>query len=324
MREDAVNVALAAVHQAVVDLQETNLNGAAGLQSVKVRLNAALLAAKEKGASEHELLEAARVRSIEVEDAGAVGAAARRARKLRLLEKELRNKDQLEQERMDKERSEKERAARVAERLAARRVSGKGSDLPEPEDERTARVAQKVAARRAETKAGGGAKPDAVGACLAAVAPSMATAAAVAPTVLASTLGGGAAASQNGAGDALQQRQPRQAAMYGGLTAKGEAASLRGRSRSRGHQRSVADKKDDQQASRGLAGRLGAPSMADVPLYVLMGGSSGLLRGGMAALGPGSRTASDLSTGGGEVCYNFSIGKCMRWTCRFKHVRPGG
>lgn len=157
MHETAVSEALDEVRSAVSALQEASCNGLEGLQEAKGRLNAALVAAKQCGAGEQELLEAGRgPTTIEV-DGEAAGIDARKRRKMRQLEKEFLNKDRLEQDRLERERQDKERAARVAGRLAARRGGGKETGIAQEADaleqerldkERAARVAERLAARR--------------------------------------------------------------------------------------------------------------------------------------------------------------------------------
>lgn len=361
---DAVGQALAAVQVAVVELQEANFNGVEGLQEAKAKLNTALQEAKRKGASESELLEAGKAKTIEVDDSNATGAAARKARKLRQLSKEFANKDRLGQERLDKERVENERAARVAERLIMRRGGAaaekleqerveKGREEKEREEaERAARVAQAAAARRAKSKAVAEAK----------AGESDAEAQAALEE------GDSRLAPANSARGTARAQQPK----YGGMSTVKDAQG-RSRSRSRGRESGSASSAiaaavgsgplpvalpvpsavasaagEGVQSLSSLLGRPSPPpgsplseeaaasplareagaggrgptSMADVPLGVLMGGGSML--SGMAGTGGRMIGAGDLSTGGEAYCHNFSIGRCMRWNCRFKHAKPNG
>jgi len=90
----------------------------AELQAAKARLASAVVAAKTAGASEAALLEASKIKSIDVED----GATVRKLRKLRQLQK-------IEKERADKEQLEKDRTARVARIAAERRAKSMQEEL---------------------------------------------------------------------------------------------------------------------------------------------------------------------------------------------------
>merc|ERR1712137_126259 len=102
--------ALAEVRRLVAELQEVNFRTVEEFQNARAKLSSALQAAKQLGATEADLLEVGKAKTIEVDDASATGTLARRARKLRQFEKEQLKKQQL----LEKERFEQERAARVA------------------------------------------------------------------------------------------------------------------------------------------------------------------------------------------------------------------
>mmetsp|Transcript_6925 Transcript_6925/g.19508 ORF Transcript_6925/g.19508 Transcript_6925/m.19508 type:complete len:359 (-) Transcript_6925:62-1138(-) len=345
--------ALAAVRAAVAELQEANFDSIEGYSQAKANINAALQVAKEKGASAQELLDAGKPQAVDIDDAVSAGAATRKARKLRLLERQFANRDRLDKERQQKERQEQERAARVAERLALRRggpekeriererLERERKEAEREEAQRAERVAQKLAERRAKALAplvrsdSARASP--------AVRPPMGDRSASPPT---SSPAGGSGGGRFGGVAAPRASDP-------------EPASMRDRSRSRGRGPSSAlpagprprrgrgsdplppavapaesrpqRQQDLQQQS--LSALLGRPpcspddasspdgevsvskvSTADVPLSVMMGGSSAL-NANVVRIG-----ACDLSTGGEQVCFSFTIGKCFRWNCRFKHI----
>mmetsp|Transcript_28484 Transcript_28484/g.94541 ORF Transcript_28484/g.94541 Transcript_28484/m.94541 type:complete len:365 (-) Transcript_28484:112-1206(-) len=352
--------ALAAVRAAVAELQEANFEGIEGFQRAKQQISATLLVAQERGACEKELIDAAQPKSIDLDDAAAAGSAARKARKLRLLGKEYVNRGKLEQERLEKERLERERAHRVSERLALRRggpaaerleqerQSREKEETERAEADRAARVALNAAARRARARAAeaeAGANEAAAETGEAAV-PDSSPAAASAQQP---KYGGFSAKADAGAEPASEQpararsRSPRHVGAPAGdaaaaapslelalaVPAVPSLSSLLGRppdseafacgSPASGDEPAMGGGAA-RRAGAGGGGRGAANAGSDVPLSVLMGGAG---MGHSAATGVRRIGADDLSTGGDQVCYNFSIGRCSRWNCRFKHpARP--
>lgn len=175
MPEGSVAEALDDVRQAVAELQEANFDGVEGLQAAKAKISAALQSAKEAGASDAALLDAGRAQTFAVDDSVNAGVAARKARKLRMLEREYASRHRTALERGEKERLEKERASRVSERLAVRRggpdkerleqerAEKEKAERVREESGRAARVAQRLAERRARARAGEGGAEAAAG-----------------------------------------------------------------------------------------------------------------------------------------------------------------
>lgn len=297
MPEAAVAEALQAVARAVGELHEANFNTVEDLQAAKEKLAAALQAARNAGASAAELLQISKPKTVEVDDASSTGSAARKARKLRQLEKELQKREQLlEEERLDAERTERVAQAAAARRLAKAKNRAQSKSPLEKEHSQES----PVSAREDQTV----------------------------PNEMISEL---VVHSRPGPGRVSGRR----------------ASPLRfrgGASRSRSGERSSSahcgrDGVDagetyvqaEPEAQHSLASLLGRPTttqpgppgsalhkpkpvdLAHMPLSMLT--ASAPIGAGVRRLG-----SSDLSTGGGEICHNFSVGKCSRWGCKFKHV----
>jgi len=331
------HAALQEVQRAVSDLHQADFNTAEELQEAKAKLNSALLAARAAGAREVDILKSSKPTALEVDDSATAGAAARRARKLRQLEKELRERDKLQEQ----QRLERERAERVAKAAAARREV-RQAEKAEKAKRRAARRKRSSSRRRSRTRSRGRQrssshsnsprKPLQQPTVHSAVAAGM-------------EISGELVVHPNTADDDMHSR------LGPGRINDGRVASPL-RFRGSPGRNTVADTgtlalapeaydfvtprvplpeetvtiAEPGEAERSLAALLGreekrppgsAPAkqrldVSELPLSVLTGG---------AAVGVQRFGNYDLSTGGGGVCHNYSMGKCTRWGCKFKHVQ---
>lgn len=342
------------------------------LLEAKAQLASCLLAAKEAGASEQDLLQAGQPpKPIDLDHEG---ESARKARKLRqFLEKERQEKARAEEERAraarvaqaaaarrakeaeEKERADIERAARVAQAVAERRARANGcAEAEAVEKERTLRIAKAAAERR---------KRKGAGECLEELAPSREpegdpngdtgdrpleeeSAAAYATLKVPFS---DASTNADAAPDTMEFQPAssiivQSAGRFGGMSCststkevpqelshtngKRHVARLQSRSRSRSRGPGIGEVREVKSLSallgKGDGTAHAAPvsqkahaaplKIADIPVGFLLGASAGL------SGGPGA-VASDLSTGGGEVCRSFRLGLCLRGAnCKFRHI----
>eukprot|EP00927_Polykrikos_kofoidii_P068511 TRINITY_DN63875_c0_g1_i1.p1 TRINITY_DN63875_c0_g1~~TRINITY_DN63875_c0_g1_i1.p1 ORF type:complete len:424 (+),score=75.84 TRINITY_DN63875_c0_g1_i1:129-1400(+) len=310
------------------------------INAAKARLAAVVQAAKQAGATESDLLAASKPKTIDVEDACAAGAAARRARKLRLQQK-------VERERFEQERLEQERATRVAARKA--RAKGEGSDARHTEG----------ALREANTKDG----------CEAVTPPLAVPEAKQQPIVpgeidvglgtnegSGSTRFGGVSSRCANASVVAHRRSRSRSRCCSTSRSRNRSRSRNCRRRS--GSRSGSRRRDQAPAvptslgsveqedptlkattvlaeggGSDLAGMLWRRPVSDLPdgmgtpaRPINVGGASyaraadipiaALLRKDQSF----PNVASDLSTGGGDVCKQFRLGHCYRENCKFRHV----
>lgn len=340
------SLALQEVQRAVSELHQADFNTAEELQEAKAKLNSALLAARAAGASEVDILKSSKPTALEVDDTATAGAAARRARKLRQLEKELRERNKLQEQ----QRLEHERAERVAKAAAARREI-RAVEKAEKAKRRAARRKRSSSKRRSRTRSHGRRRSKSNSSSSPRKPLQQPT---VHSAVAAGTeISGELVVHPNGPDDDMPSR------LGPGRINDGRAASpLRfrgspGRSAdaNTGTLALAPDAYDFVTPRVPLPEEIvktAEPGTADQCLTALLGrqkqtatqpgsvppGSDSakqkpldvsqlplsVLTGG-AAVGIRRFGNYDLSTGGGEVCHNYSMGKCTRWGCKFQHIQ---
>jgi len=339
------HVALQEVQRAVSELHQADFNTAEELLEAKAKLNRTLLAARAAGASEVDILKSSKPGAWDVDDAATAGAAARRALKLRQLERELRKRNKLQEQ----QRLEGERVERVAKAAAARREV-RAAEKAEKAKRRAARGNRSSSRRRRRTRSRGRRrstsqsnsprKPLQQPTVHSAVAAGMEISGELvvhpntADDDMHSRLGPGRI--NDGRVDSpLRFRSSpgrKTAANTGALTLPPDAYDFVSRKVLLPEE--VVTTAGPGEAERSLAALLGRQKqtttqpgseppgsasaqqqpldVSQLPLGVLTGG---------AAAGVRRFGNYDMSTGGGEVCHNYSMGKCTHWGCKFKHVR---
>jgi len=337
--------ALQEVQKAVSDLHQADFNTADELQEAKAKLNGALLAARAAGASEVDILKSSKPTAFEVDDSATAGVAARRARKLRQLEKELRERDKLQEQ----QRLERERAGRVAKAAAARREV-RAAQKAEKAKRRAEKAAKKRSRTRSRDRRRSSSRSNASRKPL--QQPTVHSAVAAGEEISGELVVHHNAA--DGDDDDDDDEYAFELRMGPGRINDGRTGSpLRFRgspSRKTGEDAGAITLAPDAydfvtprvplpeeeivttaepEEDTSLTALLGRPShtttqasqkplkpgpldVSQLPLSMLTGGAAaGIQRFGNY----------DMSTGGGEVCHNFAMGKCTRWGCKFKHVQ---
>lgn len=344
----ALPLALQEVQKAVSELHQADFNTADELLEAKARLNSALLKARSAGASEVDILKSSKPTvSLEV-DTATVGAAARRARKLRQLEKELKERNKLQEQ----QRLERERADKIAKAAAARREI-RAVEKAEKAKRREARRKERERSeerKRSRTRSRGRRRSSSRSSSpRKALQQPVVHSAVAAGTEISGELvvhpsgpDGDAAPSRLGPGRINDGRAASPLRFRGSPSRRADDASAGALSLAPEAYDFVTPRvplpeeivkpaePDADQCLAALLGRQkektaqpgsgppGAGSakqkpldMSQLPLSVLTGG---------AAVGQRRYGNFDMSTGGDEICHNYSMGKCTRWGCKFKHV----
>jgi len=299
-----VGEALDEVRDAVRELTEASFTSVDELVKTKEKLTAALHLAHQAGATPDELLEAGKVKvTDDIEKSATAGVVARKARKLRLLEKaQLENK------------LEEERTQRVAQALVARRARAK-SNAEEKSLERSLERARNQSRERSENPSEEQSEGEKV--------QRSENNRPSGPESVAVQLNVKTPDDQSDSIPKVRRRDPETSS----LRFRGDESSDRSRSPrcQRGKDKAaqvLSVQAHMEPGPSSLATMLGRGEVAsvsatpitrvaDVPIGVLATSVSGGRRLG----------SSDLTTGGGEICFNFSVGMCSRWGCKFKHVQ---